>query len=180
MLYVRECWLFSTHAIRNKTTVRPSRRMFIDSRAEARERGYRGGPPNYQRSLRPVPATLLRIMGSRSLFERERCQLCYENPVEPCYRGWHEICPACELRGRRPLVTALLNQNLRREPTEYMIVTIAELCSIYSTHRKRLLFLRYTLLSRHSCFRVFTYFSGGIRGSVSSTEDVLDKIMSFL
>jgi hypothetical protein len=144
-------------------------------------------PLSYLRSLRPIavsmPDTLpqfLRAMGSIARLSFEVCRLCGYNPVEPCYRGWPEVCSECEIRCRRPLVTALLHQNLGREPTDDMVVTIAELCSTYSTHRRRLHFLHNVLLSRHSCFHRFTFFSGGVMGSISGTEDVVDRIMSFL
>ena len=114
------------------------------------------------------------------LFSFEVCRLCIENTVEPCYKGWPEVCSECEVRCRRPLVTALLRQNLRREPTDDMVVTIAELCATYCTQRRRLHFLHNVLLSRHSCFQQFTFFSGGSMGNISGTEDVLDRIMSFL
>ena len=114
------------------------------------------------------------------LFSNGVCRLCDENPVEPCYRGWPEVCSECEVRCRRPLVTALLRQNLRREPTDDMVITIAELCATYCTPRRRLHFLHNVLLARGSCFHQFTFFSGGSMGNISVTEDVLCRIMSFL
>ncbi len=162
-------------------------RMFDSSRSSGRPRGYRGFPLGYLSRLRSIvvsiPDTLrllLRYMGSRARFQFEVCRLCGENPVEPCYRGWPEVCSECEVRCRRPLVTALLHQNLRREPTDDMVVTIAELCATYCTQRRRLHFLHNVLLSRHSCFLQFTFFMGGAMGNISRTEDVLDRILSFL
>ncbi len=47
-------------------------------------------------------------------------------------------------------------------------------------HARRKHFLWALLLARNSCFKRFTYFSGGMAGSVSDTEDILDRILGFL
>ena len=45
---------------------------------------------------------------------------------------------------------------------------------------KRLHFLRSSLLARGSPFRTFTYFSNGLTGNISETEDIIDRVMGFL
>ena len=40
--------------------------------------------------------------------------------------------------------------------------------------------LRHILVTRGSPFRVFTYFSNGMAGNISITEDILDRIICFV
>ena len=119
-------------------------------------------------------------MGSRALFSPELCGRCERLVVEPCYPDGPEVCSECEVRCRCPFVAVFLRHILRREPPTDMVATVA---GFYATNRapgRRLHFLHNVLLSRNSCFRPFTFCGGGVDGSISQTEDVLDRIMSFL
>ena len=116
-------------------------------------------------------------MGSRALFLPERCHRCERLTVAPCYPTWPDVCPSCEVNDRSPHVANLLKHILRREPPTDMVATVTNFCATYRTTGWRLHFLHCVLLSRDSCFRRFT-FSGG--GNISPTEDVLDRIMSYL
>jgi len=50
----------------------------------------------------------------------------------------------------------------------------------YLTTRRRLHFLRMVLMSRDSCFQSLTYYHGGLAGSISEREEILDRLLSFL
>ena len=123
---------------------------------------------------------LMLPMGSRALFSPELCFQCERFVVEPCYPDWPEVCSECEVRCRCPFVAVFLRHILRLEPNAEMVAAVAGFCATNRTLRQRLHFLHNVLLSRNSCFRQFTFFSGGISGSISQTEDVLDRIMSVL
>ena len=77
-------------------------------------------------------------------------------------------------------MTQFLRQALRQEPEMYLVETVAEFCTTYRTTHRRIYFLQVVLLSTDSCFRQFTYFCNGRSGNISSHEDVLDRILSFL
>ena len=123
---------------------------------------------------------LLMRLCSMALFSPELCDRCERFVVEPCYPDWPEVCSECEVRGRCPFVAVFLRHILRREPLTDMVATVAGFCATNRTPGRRLHFLHSVLLSRNSCFRQFTFCGGGFDGSISQTEDVLDRIMSFL
>jgi hypothetical protein len=119
-------------------------------------------------------------MASPALFSRSRCRRCELFVVEPCHLDWPELCSECEVRCRCPFVAVFLRHILRLEPGADMVAAVAGFFATNRTLRQRLHFLHNVLLSRNSCFRQFTYFYAGISGNISQTEDVLDRIMSFL
>ena len=121
-------------------------------------------------------------MGSRAVFSPELCGRCKRLVVEPCYPDGPEVCSECDVRCRCPFVAVFLRHILRREPPTDMVATVAGFWATNRTHGRRLHFLQSVLmLSRNSCFRQFTFFGGDLDdGSISPTEDVLDRIMSFL
>ena len=117
---------------------------------------------------------------ARAVFSPNLCGRCKRFVVVPCYPAWPEVCAECEVRCRCPFVAVFLRHVLRCEPHAEMVTTVAGFCATNRTPRQRLHFLHNVLLSRHSCFRQFTLFAGDLRGIISQTENVLDRIMSFL
>ena len=96
------------------------------------------------------------------------------------------MCPECDVNFWSPLVLAELARlaKLARspelEPDNVFVTKILPFLVVNRIHSCRLHFLYMVLMSRNSVFRQFTYYCGGINGSVSETEDVLDRIMRFL
>ena len=50
---------------------------------------------------------------------------------------------------------------------------------VYSRKSQQLWFLKCVLLSFGSKFRLLTFYWGGRKGSISATEDVIDRILSY-
>ena len=119
-------------------------------------------------------------MGSRPMFSPELCGRCERLVVEPGYPDWPEVCSECEVRCRCPFVAVFLRHILKREPLADMVATVAGFCATNRAPGRRLHFLHSVLLSRNSCFRQFTLLGGDLSGIISQTENVLDRIMSFL
>ena len=118
-------------------------------------------------------------MGSRALFVREECLQCHRDVVEPCY-PWVDVCSECDVKYWSPLVLAELPHSLEREPHNFLFTNILPFLVVNRIRSCRMYFLRNVLTSRNCVFRRFTYYGGGLNGTVSETEDLLDKIMSFL
>ena len=118
-------------------------------------------------------------MGSLPRFFPDECVRCDRFLVEPCYPRVY-LCSECEVVCRSPFLFALLRQRLGREPDAGMVATIVGFLAACIFRRRRLHFLHNVLTSRGSCFLQFTYFVGGRSGNISATEDILDRIMSFV
>ena len=118
-------------------------------------------------------------MGSLPRFSPEECVRCDRFVVEPCYPSVY-LCSECHVVCRSPFLVALLRQRLGREPDAAMVAIIARFSAARLFRRRRLHFLHNVLTSRGSCFLQFTYFVGGRSGNISATEDILDRIMSFV
>ena len=118
-------------------------------------------------------------MGSQPLFVLEECVQCHRHVKEPCY-PWVGMCSECDVNYWSPLVLAELPHSLEPEPHNFLLTKILPFLVVNRIQSCRLHFLRMVLTSRDCVFRRFTYYSGGINGTVSETEDLLDRIMSFL
>ena len=119
-------------------------------------------------------------MGSLPRFSPEECVRCDRCVVEPAYPSVH-LCSECQVVCRSPFLVALLRQRLGSEPDAGMVAIIAQcFAGGPCRRRRRLHFLHNVLTSRGSCFLQFTYFVGGRSGNISATEDILDRIMSFV
>ena len=81
---------------------------------------------------------------------------------------------------RLPFLAALLRQRLRREPDAEVVTIIARVSAACRIRRRRLDFLHKVLLSHGSPFRQFIFFYGGRSGNISRTEDILDRVMSYV
>ena len=117
-------------------------------------------------------------MGSRQKFSNEECVQCGAE-MEPCYRAMY-LCPECEIQRKAMFLVPLLRRPLKQEPDHGLVEIIAQFAAVNRIWRCRMFFLRNVLLSSNSVFRCFTYFWGGLAGNVSETEDLVDKIMSFV
>ena len=112
-------------------------------------------------------------MGSIGFFALLHCVRCdgsYMPEFPVC-----EICPSCDIAlGRR-----LTIDNLQQLP----VVARDEIAAFAGRSRLRgyrRFFLHQVLLSRGSVFRKLTFLSYGLLGNVSETEDLLDRVMSFV
>jgi len=92
------------------------------------------------------------------------------------------VCSGCDVDCRIPLLVPLVLQRLRRNTFAFEVAwIIAEfLGNVDWTRRRRLKFLENVLRSPGSPFQQFTYFNNGIWGNISMTEDILDRILSFV
>ena len=114
-------------------------------------------------------------MGFLGIFPWHQCSICWTPlpPAEPPI--W--ICLRCEVDAVVPLLPFL------GQYADLPLVALPDIMSflvIDRRHRQRLYFLREVLLAVDSRFRLFTYYCNGMAGSISSSEDILDRILRFL
>ena len=118
------------------------------------------------------------VMGSTGRFDPLLCRC--GRSILRCYPDSPWICWECEVVCRCKFLDRILRQVLpHRELDPYSVRVIAAFSAPYLTLRRRLHFLRMVLLGRDSCFRPLTYFHGRLAGSISQTEDILDRLFSF-
>ena len=98
--------------------------------------------------------------------------------MEPCYLHVL-ICLECDARARSLFVVPILRQRLEMEPNPEIVMSIARFAGPYLDMRRKLFFLRAVLLGYNSYFHMFCDFSGG-PGLITSNEEILDRILSFL
>ena len=117
-------------------------------------------------------------MGSQAMFAPWDCDRCH-NEYDQCYPAvW--LCEKCEREIRSNFLAGLLRQRLQLEPSAEMCLVIVGFLMIDRCKGARLLYLHNVLRSRESPFLQFTYASNGMQGNISETEDILDRIMSFM
>ena len=88
------------------------------------------------------------------------------------------FCVSCDARIRRKLVLDKID--FGRAVEEQFRQDLAELLVYDARRRQQLRYLWCLLLAQRSPFRKFVYFSNGMPGNISETEDVLDRILGFL
>ena len=136
--------------------------------------------PGLQSELQAGALELPRAMGSGGMFDEDLCLKCGGNQPK-VYPDTH--CVECLARARRELVRLCLERAFDDAVWEVLqqnLWTFLWTEVPFHRHRERLHYLRCALLARESPFRRFTYFHGGIAGSISQTEDIADRILSFL
>ena len=87
-------------------------------------------------------------------------------------------CVPCDAWIRRTLVLDKIDFGLAVE--EQFRQDLAEFLVYDVRRRQQLHYLWCLLLAQPSPFEKFTYFSNGMAGNISQTEDVLDRILGFL
>ena len=116
------------------------------------------------------------------MFDSLECQLCGgEQP--PIFQPPYIPCPKCIAPVRHRF-------GLRRidfgsgAGTDIWVILEAycglDVERMFHLRFERLHFLWCVLLGRGSPFRDFTYLGNGMRGNISQTEDIIDRIFSFL
>ena len=123
------------------------------------------------------------------------CENC-ERELPRLYPDFPALCEKCSVDPLEPLILSQIswdNESERKSFPPNIQKAIGAFCAtslkhqVYYTstrHRARKYFLRCLLLAKHGFFKnpfkSLTYFSGGLAGSVSDYEDILDRILSFL
>ena len=114
-------------------------------------------------------------MGSFGLFACRQCEHCL-SPIPPTYPTvW--ICTQCEVK---LLIPACKFLGRYGSIPDIALPQIMSYLVLDRTPRQRRHFLQQSLLARDSAFHQFTYYSNGRPGNISSTEDILDRILSYL
>ena len=139
---------------------------------------------------------VLPLMGSCGIFSPRWCYQCVDGerlPTYPVGRSWCCECVKRSLFAQRRLQLdpvarvcaprlngfSLTLQHLLVD-LDVFVLDLAGNVSIPS-RTCRLHFLMMVLMSRGSfCRDLFTYSSNGVRGNISDTEDIADRIMSFV
>ena len=89
--------------------------------------------------------------------------------------AWPQVCVACQTKMKPRLVLHKVGR-LSAEIVEHITPFL-----IHDERRRtRKWFLRAVLLRRDSQFRRFVYSYGGWSGNISATENILDRVLSFL
>ena len=118
-------------------------------------------------------------MGSIGMFDSVLCVACKEWTVPRTYSGV-EYCDRCGVKSRRKFIIDKIDFGVELGE-EFRNRFAAFLGSgVYWKQQQRLHYVHCVLLSRHSAFGKFTYFSNGLAGSISETETILDRVLSFL
>ena len=93
------------------------------------------------------------------------------------YGSGVDCCVICYVEIKRSLVVDRIDFGFQVEDSFRQ-----DLVLFAAPHKKlqQLHFLRCALLAHDSPFRLFTYCSNGLAGNISETEDILDRMFSFL
>jgi len=120
-------------------------------------------------------------MGSAGMFSPAECDLCHGFTIEPSYpQIW--ICEDCEVRRRSYLFLLLwkidfgvgLEEHFYMHVLDFIVVKADRQLAARKKH------LLHALLARDSVFCQFTHFSGGLKGNISDTEDIIDRILVYV
>ena len=119
------------------------------------------------------------------MFTPDECDIC-SREIPAMWPTWPRVCMQCQSNSKRKLLLDKLST--QRPPShpvlpETVLVHIASFSVFDENRRARMRYLRFSLLARRrqeSPFCKSTYVLGGIAGSISATEDILDRILQFL
>ena len=122
-------------------------------------------------------------MATIGIHALHRCMECRRRAIPPCYPNVF-CCSDCEAKYRAPFLAPLLRQRCGIEIDGEIAMMIAKFAANTWNRRRRLRHLHLVLRAHYSCFLQFTYFDlfapPGRSSRISATEDILDRIMSFL
>jgi hypothetical protein len=111
-------------------------------------------------------------MGSHSMLVAD-CQRCNEK-CPRLFRTVETMCYDCWVEVKKRLVFGSIGL------PDDLISRVLQFAIMGYQKRARLQYLCCLLLARDSAMRRFIYFYGGRPGNISCTEDILDRIISYL
>ncbi len=114
-------------------------------------------------------------MGSRSIFAPSECHAC--EGIVPRTQPPTWLCVNCTAGVQRRLI---FDHPPIRGDAYVGLVTDIVLFIVKRDMGSKKYFLWRALTAPHSCFWQFMYITGGVAGNISTTEDILDRIMMFL
>ena len=128
---------------------------------------------------------LVSPMGSQPRFSPrpDPCDRCGRFVLMCAWSRCPDVCLECVAHCRSLQLVPLLRKTLHIEPSLNIVTLVDQFSFDYSAYTRKsrqLHFLDNVLRSRGSPFLQFTYFHHGLLGNISQTEDILDRITSFL
>ena len=120
-------------------------------------------------------------MGSFGMFCPGVCPYCDGFAIEFSYpQIW--ICEDCEVRRRSYLFLLLWKIDFGVGLEEYFYMHVLDSIVVKADRQlaARKKHLLHALLARDSVFCQFTHFSGGLKGNISDTEDIIDRILVYV
>ena len=113
------------------------------------------------------------------MFANQRCIHC-DKDIPMMYPRYPALCLECQVIYIKNTKVDVLTQ--RRLVPEYAKNSIAEFLTNNQMRRAQVWYLRCALLPVvvASTFHKFVYFYSGLSGNISATEDILDRILSFV